>query len=139
MIRPSNWTSRWLSSLLIVDMGTVKVAAAAVVAVMVRWPVTDEVRPTAVWLCPASTSFTRYPTTEPLATVQVPAAGPDETVWPPAEADALAVALRLSGAGALPSMKWMKMKGPPTPTTMTAATPAITHLSQCRDPWADIR
>ena len=52
-----------------------KVPAVTLVPLIVRCPVTDLVRPTAVWLCPASTSLTRYPTSEPLVTAQVPATG----------------------------------------------------------------
>src|SRR5713101_9028276 len=50
MIRPSNCPSRWLWSLLIVDIGTVKVPAVTLVPLMVRWPVTDLVRPTAMFV-----------------------------------------------------------------------------------------
>ena len=59
MIRPSNWASRWLLSLWTVSIGTLKLAAVAVVPAMVRRPVTDVVRPTAVAFCPSSTSLTR--------------------------------------------------------------------------------
>ena len=59
MIRPSNWLSRWLLSLWTVAIGTLKVAAVAVVPAMVRCPVTEVVRPTAVAFCPSSTSLTR--------------------------------------------------------------------------------
>src|ERR1700733_10349745 len=102
MIRPSNCTSRWLSLLLIVDIWTVNVPAVTLVPLMVRCPVTDVVRPTAVWLCPASTSLTRYPTSQPFEIAQVPAAGAAEVAGPAPELDALALALllRLSGAGA---------------------------------------
>ena len=59
MIRPSNCASRWLWSLWIVAIWTVKAPAVTVVPLMVRWPVTELVRPTAMLFWPASTSFTR--------------------------------------------------------------------------------
>src|ERR1035441_4815880 len=99
MIRPSNCTSRWLWLLLIVDIWTVNVPAVTLVPLIVRWPVTDFVRPTAVWLCPASTSLTRYPTSEPLPIVQVPATGTAEVAWPAPELDGPALALLLSQIG----------------------------------------
>ena len=59
MIRPRNCTSRWLSSLLIVAICTVKSAAVTVVPLIVTWPVMALVRPTAVVCWPNRTSFTR--------------------------------------------------------------------------------
>ena len=59
MIRPRNWTSRWLSSLVTVSIAAVKVPAVTVVPLIVMWPVTALVRPTATWFCPNSTSITR--------------------------------------------------------------------------------
>ena len=59
MIRPSNCPSRWLLSLWIVSIGTLKVAAVTAVPAMARCPVIVLVRPTAVALCPSSTSLTR--------------------------------------------------------------------------------
>ena len=56
-------------------MSTVNDAALASVPVIFIDPVTLFVSPTAVLLCPNSVSVTRYRTTEPLPTVQVPARG----------------------------------------------------------------
>ena len=55
-------------------------------------------------------------------------------LWEP---EALALALRLSGAGPLPSMKWKKTYGPATASTATTTTAAITHLSQRHGPRDD--
>ena len=59
MIRPLNWALRWLWSLTTVAICTVNDADVTVVPEMTKRPVTDEVRPTAVVDCPASTSETR--------------------------------------------------------------------------------
>jgi hypothetical protein len=59
MIRPSNCSSRWLLSLCTVAIGTLNAAPVTAVPAMVRCPVTDVVRPTAVALWPSSTSLTR--------------------------------------------------------------------------------
>jgi len=59
MIRPLNWPSRRLWSLVTVVMSTEKVALVTVVPLRVIDPVIELVRPTAVWLCPNSTSLTR--------------------------------------------------------------------------------
>src|ERR1035438_7366488 len=97
MIRPSNWPSRWLLSLCTVAIGTLKLAAVAVLPTMVRCPVTDVVRPTAVAFCPNRTSLTRKPTTEPVPALQVPATEPPPELVPghvlPGEEDADAAPL----------------------------------------------
>ena len=59
MIRPSNWASRWLLSLWMVAIGTLKVAAVTVVPLITMCPETEVVRPTAVAFCPRRTSLTR--------------------------------------------------------------------------------
>src|SRR5262249_19552931 len=133
MIRPSNWASRWLWSLWMVAIATVKAAAVTVLPLMVRSPLMWLVRPTAMLFWPSSTSFTRYPATEPVVTRQAPESDPVLAAWLdwPGEADASPlVTLRLSGAGAGPSMKWMYTYVPPTASTATAATPATVHRSQ---------
>ena len=133
MIRPSNWTSRWLWSLWMVAIATVKAAAVTVLPLIVRSPLTWLVRPTAMLFWPSSTSFTRYPASEPEVTRQVPASGPALALWPGwpgGVATSPLVTLRPSGAGAGPSMKWMYTYVPPTASTATAATPATIHPSQ---------
>src|SRR5439155_23228056 len=131
MIRPLNCASRRLRSLVTEARSTVKAPAVTLVPDTVIEPEIEEVRPTAVLLWPNSTSFTRYPATDPLPTFHVPsAASPDrpETVAPPDAGVAPAVAvpageLSASGGGADPSMKWMYTNGPPTTATATATTP----------------
>ena len=59
MIRPLNCASRWLSSLWIVAIWTVNCAAVTEPPVIVMFPLICDVRPTATFCWPASTSFTR--------------------------------------------------------------------------------
>src|SRR3984885_11893409 len=97
-----------------VSMGTLKAAAVTVVSWIVRCPVTDLVRPTAVAFCPRSTSLTRYSTVEPVPTVQVPATDPAAAAfWVPCGVAAgLPVGDSDSAAGVLPLKKWMVDKRP---------------------------
>src|SRR4029077_5049535 len=111
MIRPSNCASRWLWSLRIVAILTVKAPAVAAVRLRVRWPATELVRPTATFFWPDSTSFTRHPGPEPVVAGQVPASGVSAVAGPDPVVPGLAVAPRPSGAGAGPSMKWMEADG----------------------------
>ena len=90
-------------------MSTLNEALLTVVPAIVTEPVTELVRPAATLLWPNRTSLTRYPPCEPAATFQVPsidepAAGP---AAPAAVDDGVAAVVTLSGAAALPSMKWM--------------------------------
>ena len=59
MIRPSNCASRWLLSLCTVAIGTLNAPPVTVLPAMLRCPVTEVVRPTAVAFWPRSTSLTR--------------------------------------------------------------------------------
>ena len=53
--------------------------------------------------------------------------------WAPLEANGVLVCVvRLSGAGGLPSMKWMKTNGPATTRAMMAAAPPINPRFHCR-------
>ena len=93
---------------------TVNLAVCTVFPVITIWPVTELLRPTAVWAWPTRTSWTRYPTCEPEPAFHEPAtesesscAEPEPEPEPEPElALWLAPALRLSGAGVLPSTKW---------------------------------
>src|SRR5437016_8008557 len=123
MILCWNWLSRRLWSLETVVRSALKLPAVTLPPATVSDPVIEVVRPTAVLLWPNSTSLTRQPAWEPPATFQVPsidvAPGPAAGAAPPAgETVAAGVApeaagdgdpavLRLSGAGAFPSKKWM--------------------------------
>src|ERR1700682_1172048 len=139
MIRPWNWLSRWLWSLFTVVMSTMKRPAVTCVPLMVIDPVMVLVRPTAVLLWPNSVSLIRYPATDPVAIFHVPStvddaapvvvAAPD---WPVVTVVVVVLVERLSGAGALPSMKWMYTNGPRPTTTTTAAPPPITQRFQRR-------
>src|SRR5580658_885773 len=93
---------------------TVNVADATVEPLITMCPVTELVRPTATFFWPTSTSFTRYPTTDPAPTRQFPETGakPEPELAegcgaPVGELGVLGCELRESGAGAGPSMKWM--------------------------------
>src|SRR3974390_1888600 len=103
MIRPWNWLSRMPSSLDTDVMSTAKFALSTLVPAIVIDPVTFDVDPTAVPLWPNSVSFTRYRTTVPFATFQVPARGARVPVAAGAghggvDSD--------SFGGGLPSTKW---------------------------------
>ena len=133
MMRPSNWASRWPESVWMVLIRTVKLAVVTVVTVvpaMTSWPVTELLRPTAVWDCPARISWTRYPTCEPEPTRHAPATG--AAAAGPVPEPGAALAPRLSRAGALPSTKWKNTNGTPTASTTTATAAPITHRSQRR-------
>ena len=103
MIRPRNWRSRLLWSLVTADIFVVNDAAETWVPLIVIEPDTSDVRPTAVVDCPKRTSFTRYPDCEPLDTAHEPAT---ETVAAP---DAVPLLTESSDSflGGVPSMKWM--------------------------------
>ena len=112
MMRPLNWPSRRLWSLVTEVMSTVKLASVTVVPLTIIDPEIELVRPTAAWLWPKRTSFTRYPTIEPVAMFQVPSAAtlawPDPDPVVPAVDDVAEGVVSASGAGADPSTKWMK-------------------------------
>src|SRR5947209_3532960 len=126
MIRLLNWPSRWLWSLLTVFMLTVRSTVLTVDPSMTSDPVMSLVRPTASLDWPNSVSFTRYPRTDAEVGLYVTApAGAGAAVVVAVVAAVvveLAVAAvvagdevwlvdpalsRVSGAGAVPSMKWM--------------------------------
>src|ERR1700738_2925632 len=114
MIRPWNWLSRWLWSLFTVVMSTLKLPAVTSVPLMLIDPVMALVRPTAVLLWPNSVFLMRYPAADPAATFHVPSTGEDAVsvvvvaaAWPAATVVGVVIVERLSGGGALPSMKWM--------------------------------
>ncbi len=139
MMRPWNWPSRWLWSLVTVVMSTLNDAFVTLVPAIVIEPVTSLVRPTAAASWPKSVLL--HAVARGRARPDLPGAGErTRAVEPlvvaafgrPVVVDGVVAVESESFGGGSPSMKWMYTNGPPTTRTSTTTTPPMTQRSQER-------